>query len=83
MTPMQTLVLMEIRRAGAAGVPLEQLERLLADYRELRRLDEPKDPRACVRVTVNQINTSNNHLTSGRRLIQDGRRDDRRYRLER
>jgi hypothetical protein len=77
---MQQLVLAEIRRAGQAGVPLERLERLLADYRELHRLDPPKDPQLCVRVTIHQINHA--LLAANQPRIADGRAGDRRYRLE-
>ena len=74
MTPMQALVLMEIKRAGAAGLPLERLVSVCASWRELRRMDPPKDPRACVRVTVHQVKAFGH-------LIGDGRAGDRRYRL--
>ena len=76
MTPMQEIVLAAIHKAGEDGIDLDRLEYLLSKYRQLRRLDEPKDPRLVVRVTVNQVKKQ------GYR-IADGRRDDRRYRLER
>jgi hypothetical protein len=80
MTPMQALVLSEVERAGADGVPLERLERLLEHYRDLRRLDPPKDPQNIVRVTINQVNRA--LLAIGKPRICDGRAGDRRYRLE-
>lgn len=80
MTPMQALVLSEVERAGQAGVPLERLERLLTDYRELRRLDPPQDPRLVVRVVIAQINRA--RLAANKPRICDARAGDRRYRLE-
>ena len=76
MTPMQQIVLTAVTKAGRHGVPLGRLEYLLSKHRELRRLDEPKDPRLIVRVTVHQLKKL------GFR-IADGRGEDRRYRLER
>jgi hypothetical protein len=80
MSPMQQLVLSAVERAGATGVPLERLERLLADYRDVRRLDPPKDPQLVVRVTINQINRE--LLAASKPRICDARAGDRRYRLE-
>lgn len=76
MTPMQQIVLTAVTKAGPHGIPLGRLEYLLSKHRELRRLDEPKDPRLIVRVTVAQLKKQGHR-------IADGRRDDRRYRLER
>jgi len=74
LTQMQALVYLEIQRSGEAGVSLERLESLLEEYRNLRRLDAPKDPKMVVRVTVNQIKNRGG-------TIVDGRKGDRRYRI--
>ena len=80
MTPMQKLVLAEIERAGAHGITRERLEWILESYRNLRRLDPPKDPQLVVRVTVAQINRLQRAVGAPR--ICDARAGDRRYRLE-
>ena len=76
MTPMQQIVLTAVSKAGQDGISLDRLEHLLRIHRELRRLDQPKDPRLVVRVTVAQVKKAGHR-------IADGRRDDRRYRMER
>lgn len=80
MTPMQALVLSEIVRAGAHGISRERLEWILESYRNLRRLDSPKDSQLVVRVTINQINRA--LLATGNPRICDARAGDRRYRLD-
>ena len=77
---MQALVLSEVERTGAHGITLERLEWILESYRNIRRLDPPKDPQLVVRVTINQINQE--LLAGGKPRICDARAGDRRYRLE-
>ena len=77
---MQALVLSEVERAGAHGITLERLEWILESYRNIRRLDPPKDPQLVVRVTINQINRA--QLAAGKPRICDARAGDRRYRIE-
>ena len=80
MTPMQALILREVERAGAHGITRERLKWILESYRNIRRLDSPKDPQLVVRVTINQINRA--QLAAGKPRICDARSGDRRYRLE-
>ena len=80
MTPMQALILREVERAGAHGITRERLEWILESYRNIRRLDPPKNPQLVVRVTINQINRE--LLAAGKPRICDACAGDRRYRLE-
>ena len=78
---MQALVLSEVERAGAHGITLERLEWILESYRNIRRLDPPKDPAArCPR--YDQSNQPGAQLAAGKPRICDARAGDRRYRIE-